>query len=55
MDEIRFFRLTPDCFSDSMFSPKGSKWYYRVNKKFQDTHIEEDPTVKAGTQLNMCI
>ena len=55
MDEIRFFRLTPDCFSDNMLSPTGIKLYYRVNKKFPDTHIEEDPTVKAGTQLNICV
>ena len=55
MDEIRFFRITPDCFSDNMLSPTGIKLYYRVNKKFPDTHIEEDPTVKAGTQLNICV
>ena len=51
LDEIRSFRLIPDCFENNSIIPKAVKVFYTVNNQFSDYHIEEDPTVKAATQI----
>ena len=55
LDEIHWFRLTPDCFANNMLSPRSIKLHYSVQEHLPNTHIEEDPSVKASTQLNTCV
>ena len=51
LDEIRSMRLIPECFQNNIIHPTAVKIFYAVNNKFPDYHIEEDPTVKAATQV----
>ena len=52
LDEIRFFRLSNDCFKNNLLSPKSIKIHYSVvGSSSVDYHIEEDPAVESGTQL----
>ena len=51
LDEIRSFRLLPECFKNQMLLPSALKMHYRVNSAFPTTHVEEDPGVQSSTQV----
>ena len=51
LDEIRYFRLLPDCFQQNSFSARSIKIHYSINEKFSDCHVEEDPAVVQQSQL----
>ena len=50
-DELRLFRLMPEVFTNNQLSAKAIKIHYQVNESLPSTHIEEDPSVKAGTRI----
>ena len=51
LNEIFSMHLIPECFQNNTIHPTAVKIFYTVNNKFPDYHIEEDPTVKAATQV----
>ena len=54
-DEIRHFRLLPECFQKNILSANAIKVYFSVNEKFPSFHIQEDPTVKSGTKIKTSV
>ena len=54
-DEILSFSCNPEYFKNELLNPTGIKMYYCSPPKFPDYHIEEDPTVKAGTRLKISV
>ena len=50
-EELRFFRMKPDCFTNLHIKPLTIKLFHSVNEKFCDRNIEEDPTVIEQTQI----
>ena len=54
-EELQLFRLMPDYFKNQMLSPKAIKYYYCVNVKFPDSHVEEDPSVKSASRIKTSV
>ena len=54
-DEIRYFRLLPECFKNNIFSPKAIKVYYSVHEKFATYHIQEDQTVQLQSKMKTSV
>ena len=50
-EELQSFYLMPDYFKSQILSPKEIKYYYRVNVKFPDSHVEEDLSVKSASRI----
>ena len=44
-----------DYFRNQMLSPKAIKYYYCVNIKFPDSHVEEDPSVKYASRIKTSV
>ena len=54
-EELQSFYLMPDYFKYQMLSPKAIIYYYHVNVKFSDSHVEEDPSVKYTSRIKTSV